>query len=396
MSYRLPDTYTLPDDVCPICCERLAEVVDVARLGCGHFFCFQCLKDEGASFYADSDERPTGTRTLLKLFPCPTCRLGCHLVERIKRRSEPSELVTDPLDGPWREVTVTQAGDIGDETWLATYYSPHAFWDDFMGLNNTRCVDVLQERLVWFQRIAVVTRRDLAESWEKMAVTGMRKWTQLKIRSTADQRREAVADFFKWDVGAETMRADLRHIEAGLSACRERIRRLSGSKDRSGESAEPFSVGDEVWVCGLAKRPEYNGLPGSVEEVLPPRTQDNKTDVTRYKVALSVGGIVLSLRKENIHIVDFKMSASELDQLRDFMGTLKLDPTSSPPADPDNSLGRRTQQSDDRSPSGVKQQLTSTNNVKHVLNRLDKRTICPATKPHVQKPPMTPPADRRA
>ncbi|CEM38794.1 unnamed protein product [Vitrella brassicaformis CCMP3155] len=57
-----------------------------------------------------------------------------------------------------------------------------------------------------------------------------------------------------------------------------------------------------MWrVGGVVRRPEINGLEGRVGEVLPPHTQLNKSDVTRYRVSLSVCAThELSLRGDNV------------------------------------------------------------------------------------------------
>ncbi|CEL93028.1 unnamed protein product [Vitrella brassicaformis CCMP3155] len=240
----LPRSYVIPDDDdCPICLDALRDKTDLVRLTCGHFLCYECLKRETGSFYRDDASRPTGARSDGRSLPCPKCRFGCDLIERIQKPSASATLEFDRFGGPFRDVTV------GDTTWRANYYHPLGLTG---GLIAAGPLFLPPEFAGTFTR-QMLDR--LGRAWNRLSAD----------HDTVDATLEALL----WDESAEECRALLRDLDDVLSYYGE------------DGCCEAFDVEDEVWVCGVVNRPEYNGLEGTVEEVMPPRTRRNRTDNTR-------------------------------------------------------------------------------------------------------------------
>jgi len=257
---------------------------------CNHYFCFECLKGEVSS-WSDLKNMTTRGTMISSLhdgsFPCPVCRKKCTLFERIQRPTTPSPTLSpEPEGGPFRNVSVEEA-DGTVATWLANYCSVQAFTGlaPYINPDNLDTLEKLQEHQTIFQFGLFAARDELEKAWKRVA--------------TVHKTPEAIAEAFKWDRDVEDARAVLRHADARVTGCQKSISRVTRQQIGSGVS---FGVQSDVWVCGVVTRPEYNGLEGKITAVLPPKTDGNKSDVTRYRVALSVGSIELSLRAENLRL----------------------------------------------------------------------------------------------
>ncbi|CEM32337.1 unnamed protein product [Vitrella brassicaformis CCMP3155] len=288
--YPLPQRYTIPKDVCGICRCSLALTSDLARLKCGHLHCWQCVK--GLPGCADADSSADKGMEDYGPLSCPTCHKGSELVERIRKPS--ASLVPDVCGGPFRDVTVTEAeGTVA--VWKASYYLPFCVNQEVVvGWGDLNFVNW---KLETAHIVAKLTRDTLAVTCKRLAAS----------HKTAD----AIFEALRWDAEAEAFRAGLRVKDALASACQDQIRRLAGRKHKK-RSGASFGEGSCVWVCGVVGRPEYNGLEGKVTAILPPNTPDNKSDVTRYHVCLSLCGQLVSLRADNLRGSDTPMTDAKL------------------------------------------------------------------------------------
>jgi len=231
---------------------------------------------QGNTLASEAGSFPSGTR-----LPCPSCRQECDLIERI-RKPVTSPLLPDQPGGPLRDVGVTEA-DGTAATWKASYYYFAALRDMDTAGSPYGAADT-ELTIMGCHMATAIARRAIAERFPK----------------TADA---ASLEAFRWDGEAERLRAQLRQNEAKITACAESLKQMTGEEIRSVKPQKPcvFAEGSNVWVSGLVNRPEYNGLDGKVTAILPFHTDENKTDTVRHRVALSVGGIVLSLRGDTLH-----------------------------------------------------------------------------------------------
>ncbi|CEM02295.1 unnamed protein product [Vitrella brassicaformis CCMP3155] len=245
--YTLPKHYTIPQDDCPICCEPFAGKTNLVRLKCNHYACFECLKDAAKQEMRGTmrSSPPDGN------FPCPVCRQKCDLFERIQKPTAASATLSpEPLGSPLRSVSVEEV-DGTVATGLASYYTTPAFVGFGSCIDNLDTLEELQGHQTIFQFTLFAARQELEKAWKRVA--------------TVHKTPEAIAEAFKWDRDAEDARAVLRHADDRITASQKSISRVTRQQ-----------IG-----------PGHGG---------------NKSDVTRYRVASSVGGIELSLRAENLRL----------------------------------------------------------------------------------------------